>query len=129
MGPVTLCDEVGLDVAVHVAATLNADPTLAPRMGGAEGNAADGGDNLMEALVAAGVLGRKNGQGFFLYPKGKGKKAASKKRELNPAALAVVKAHVTAGGDERPKPSEEDIQHRMARPRQKDFPEQHFHTH
>ena len=32
MGPVTLCDEVGLDVAVHVAATLNADPTLAARM-------------------------------------------------------------------------------------------------
>jgi len=66
VGPVTLADEVGLDVTSHVASFLsNAD--LGVRMDG--GNIA-----LMENMVSKGWLGKKSGQGFYLYDKkGKGK--------------------------------------------------------
>lgn len=58
MGPVELADTVGLDVALHVARVLA--PVIrrpqAPEL---------------EALVARGHLGRKSGQGFYVYREGK----------------------------------------------------------
>jgi 3-hydroxyacyl-CoA dehydrogenase/enoyl-CoA hydratase/3-hydroxybutyryl-CoA epimerase len=60
VGPVTLLDEVGLDVAVKAGGVMHAafGDRLAPAI-------------RMEALVQAGRLGRKNGQGFFAYDAGK----------------------------------------------------------
>ena len=58
MGPMRLMDEVGLDVALHVAKTL----------------AVKFGDRMkipgcLPGMVGAGLLGRKNGRGFFLHGK------------------------------------------------------------
>jgi 3-hydroxyacyl-CoA dehydrogenase/enoyl-CoA hydratase/3-hydroxybutyryl-CoA epimerase len=59
MGPLALTDEVGVDIAADVAATLSAAfpgsltaPAILPRM------------------ATAGLLGRKSGKGFFIYRKG-----------------------------------------------------------
>jgi len=70
VGPVTLADEVGIDVTSHVANFLsNAD--LGVRMDG--GNIA-----LMENMIGKGWLGKKSGQGFYTYDnKKKGKKTIS----------------------------------------------------
>jgi enoyl-CoA hydratase / long-chain 3-hydroxyacyl-CoA dehydrogenase len=43
-------------------------------------------------MNAAGLLGRKSGKGFFLYPP-KGKKEKGPK-QLNPDAVAIVNKHV-----------------------------------
>lgn len=63
VGPITLADEVGIDVASHVASFLsNAD--LGVRM--------TGGDvSLMKEMISKGWLGKKSGQGFYTYGKGK----------------------------------------------------------
>jgi 3-hydroxyacyl-CoA dehydrogenase/enoyl-CoA hydratase/3-hydroxybutyryl-CoA epimerase len=60
VGPVTLLDEVGLDVAVKAGGVMHAafGDRLAPAI-------------RMDALVQAGRLGRKNGKGFFAYEGGK----------------------------------------------------------
>ncbi|MBC8008640.1 MAG: hypothetical protein H7067_00915 [Burkholderiales bacterium] len=60
MGPLRLADEVGLDVALHVAADLAARlPHLcAP-------------DPLLARLVAEKHLGKKSGLGFYDHPSGK----------------------------------------------------------
>lgn len=69
VGPVTLADEVGIDVASHVAKFLsNAD--LGVRM--------EGGDiTLMEQMISKGWLGKKSGQGFYTYGKKRNKKTLS----------------------------------------------------
>lgn len=57
MGPLTLCDLVGLDVALYVADVLYAefrDPMYAP-------------PPLLRRMVTAGMLGRKTGKGFYEY--------------------------------------------------------------
>ncbi len=60
MGPMRLLDEIGLDVAAHVAKTLaDAFPDRFPKT------------NALDAMVASGQLGKKNGQGFYRYEKGK----------------------------------------------------------
>lgn len=41
--------------------------------------------------VEKGLLGRKTGKGFYLYPKGK--KGAKAGKELNPEAVSLIKAH------------------------------------
>ena len=78
VGPITLADEVGLDVTSHVATFLsNAD--LGTRM--------EGGDvSLMEKMVAKGWLGKKSGKGFYTYNK--------KKKTINPEAKSFVKDFV-----------------------------------
>jgi 3-hydroxyacyl-CoA dehydrogenase/enoyl-CoA hydratase/3-hydroxybutyryl-CoA epimerase len=56
MGPLRLCDEVGLDVAQHVAKDLErrlAHPVPV--------------NDLLEKMVAGGWLGRKSGRGFYLH--------------------------------------------------------------
>lgn len=82
VGPITLADEVGIDVSSHVASFLsNAD--LGVRM--------EGGDvSLMKNMMEKGWLGKKSGQGFYTY----GKKKGSKKT-INADVQAYVKTFVT----------------------------------
>ncbi len=61
MGPIELVDSVGLDVAIHVSEVLGA--TM-------EGPAAE----HVSAMVEKGHLGRKSGQGFYLWEDGKAQK-------------------------------------------------------
>jgi 3-hydroxyacyl-CoA dehydrogenase/enoyl-CoA hydratase/3-hydroxybutyryl-CoA epimerase len=72
VGPVTLLDEVGLDVAVKAGGVMVEafGDRLRPRIN-------------LGALVADGRLGRKSGRGFFLYRRGK-------KGEVDPSAYAVL---------------------------------------
>jgi 3-hydroxyacyl-CoA dehydrogenase/enoyl-CoA hydratase/3-hydroxybutyryl-CoA epimerase len=56
MGPLELLDQIGLDIAAHVAQSMQ--PVLAGRF---EPNAA------FEKLRSAGLLGQKNGRGFYLH--------------------------------------------------------------
>jgi len=69
VGPVTLADEVGIDVTSHVASFLsNAD--LGVRM--------DGGNiDIMKNMIGKGWLGKKSGQGFYTYDKKKKGKTIS----------------------------------------------------
>jgi 3-hydroxyacyl-CoA dehydrogenase / enoyl-CoA hydratase / 3-hydroxybutyryl-CoA epimerase len=60
MGPMLLLDEVGIDVALHVAQTLAtsySDRMVIPE--------------TLGKMVQAGWLGRKSGRGFYLHAKGK----------------------------------------------------------
>ena len=91
VGPATLLDEVGIDVAAHVAADLGAafasrgaapSPTLAK-------------------LKEAGILGRKAGRGFFLYPKGERR---GKAKEVDRTVYSLF-----GGPERRPIPAEEMI--------------------
>jgi len=59
MGPLALCDLIGLDVCLEVVDVLfseTRDPVHAPAP-------------LLRAMVAAGLLGRKTGRGFYTYDK------------------------------------------------------------
>ncbi|MCF6355185.1 MAG: 3-hydroxyacyl-CoA dehydrogenase NAD-binding domain-containing protein [Candidatus Polarisedimenticolaceae bacterium] len=63
MGPVELADTVGLDICLAVADKLAESlPVNVPEM--------------LRSMVSEGKLGRKSGQGFYLYNKGKAQKAA-----------------------------------------------------
>jgi 3-hydroxyacyl-CoA dehydrogenase / enoyl-CoA hydratase / 3-hydroxybutyryl-CoA epimerase len=59
MGPLELMDLVGLDIANHVGQELN----LAPET-----------DNVLTSLVRQGKLGKKTGEGFYLWIEGKPKR-------------------------------------------------------
>ncbi len=59
MGPIELADTVGLDVCAHVGRIL--------------GN--PGGASKLETLVSAGKLGKKSGEGFYVWKDGKPDKA------------------------------------------------------
>jgi 3-hydroxyacyl-CoA dehydrogenase / enoyl-CoA hydratase / 3-hydroxybutyryl-CoA epimerase len=59
MGPLELMDVVGLDIANHVGEELN----LAPKT-----------DNLLTSLVKQGKLGKKTGEGFYVWEQGKPKR-------------------------------------------------------
>jgi 3-hydroxyacyl-CoA dehydrogenase / enoyl-CoA hydratase / 3-hydroxybutyryl-CoA epimerase len=59
MGPLELMDLVGLDIANHVGQELN----LAPET-----------DNVLASLVKQGKLGKKTGEGFYLWVDGKPKR-------------------------------------------------------
>lgn len=58
VGPLTLLDEVGIDIGAHVASVLEG---LFDERGGIT-------SKLSARLEEAGYLGRKNGKGFYLYP-------------------------------------------------------------
>jgi 3-hydroxyacyl-CoA dehydrogenase / enoyl-CoA hydratase / 3-hydroxybutyryl-CoA epimerase len=60
MGPLRLADEVGLDVALHVATDLAARLPHLPAP-----------DPLLARLVADKHLGKKSGRGFYIHPSGK----------------------------------------------------------
>jgi 3-hydroxyacyl-CoA dehydrogenase / enoyl-CoA hydratase / 3-hydroxybutyryl-CoA epimerase len=81
VGPVTLLDEVGLDVALKVAGVMQeayGDHIIpAPGPG-------------VAALVKAGRLGRKSGRGFYFYKGGK-------KRGVDENAYELLGAHPNGG--------------------------------
>ncbi len=80
VGPVTLLDEVGLDVAEKVAQVMRASygARLEPAVGG------------VSALVKASRLGRKSGRGFYLYRKGK-------KRGVDGSVYELLGVHPNGG--------------------------------
>jgi 3-hydroxyacyl-CoA dehydrogenase/enoyl-CoA hydratase/3-hydroxybutyryl-CoA epimerase len=60
MGPMRLLDEIGLDVASHVAKTLaEAFPDRFPK------------SDVLDKMVAEGHLGKKSGRGFYQYENGR----------------------------------------------------------
>jgi 3-hydroxyacyl-CoA dehydrogenase / enoyl-CoA hydratase / 3-hydroxybutyryl-CoA epimerase len=60
MGPLRLTDEVGFDVAAHVARELESRlPYLGPL------------DDTLDQMIGKGWLGRKSGKGFYQYAGGK----------------------------------------------------------
>jgi len=60
MGPIELADVVGLDVCMNVNETLGSGASK---------------DNDLARLVSAGKLGKKTGEGFYKWEKGKAQKA------------------------------------------------------
>ena len=63
MGPLRLSDEVGLDVAQHVAVDLQRRlPKPVPI------------NDTLEKMIAKGWLGKKSGRGFYVFPEKKGAK-------------------------------------------------------
>jgi 3-hydroxyacyl-CoA dehydrogenase/enoyl-CoA hydratase/3-hydroxybutyryl-CoA epimerase len=84
VGPITLLDEVGMDVGLKASQVMNA----------AFGDRMQPGPSV-ERMVAAGRLGRKAGQGFYLYRGGH-------KTEPDPAAYRFLGVKPLAGFQERP---------------------------
>merc|ERR1719322_799039 len=77
VGVATLIDEVGVDVAAHVAEDL----------GKAFGDRFSGGiPELLKTMVEKGCLGRKSGKGCFMYSDAK-----SSDRQINPEAESIFK--------------------------------------
>ncbi|PAV63204.1 hypothetical protein WR25_06880 [Diploscapter pachys] len=79
VGAATLADEVGLDVAEHVAQFLG--KALGPRVAG-------GSPQLLSELVSQGNKGKKTGKGIFSY--GDGKKGSKK---VNEDAVKLLARH------------------------------------
>ncbi|MGH7645164.1 MAG: 3-hydroxyacyl-CoA dehydrogenase family protein, partial [Gemmatimonadales bacterium] len=81
VGPITLLDEVGLDVAEKAAGVLHAafGERLAPVP-------------ALQGLVKAGRLGRKAGKGFYRYQGGGGKK-----RGVDPAVYGMIGVQPNGG--------------------------------
>lgn len=71
MGPLRLIDEVGIDIASHVAHTLTEAYPKRMRV-----------PVILRMMLNNGYLGRKNGQGFYYYP-------AKGEPEPNPTAAAL----------------------------------------
>jgi len=61
MGPFALMDEIGLDTGQHAAAVLE----------GAFGKRIGAATPILQAIVAGGRLGKKNGKGFYHYKHGR----------------------------------------------------------
>jgi len=59
MGPIELADTVGLDVCAHVGSILKLSPV---------------GGSKLDQMVAAGKLGKKSGEGFYVWKDGKPEK-------------------------------------------------------
>jgi len=80
VGIATLIDEVGIDVAAHVAEDLQ--KAFGERFGG-------GNPEVLKGLVDAQMMGRKSEKGLFVYAKG------SKDRPVNQDGMNIVKKFAT----------------------------------
>jgi len=78
MGPLELSDVVGLDICKHVAETLNLGPVE---------------DSELDRLVKNGKLGKKSGEGFYVWDKGEPKRqqASFDKDDLETLGRDLVK--------------------------------------
>jgi len=94
VGPVALMDEVGIDVGAHVAADL----------GAAFAERGLGSSDALPKMYEAGFEGRKNGKGFYLYPK-------KKKKGPKPVNADVYRFF---GGPDRRNVATDEIRDRMA---------------
>lgn len=94
VGPVTLFDEVGIDVGNHIQPTLIA--AFGERMGGAK-------TEMMQEMVQNKFCGRKTKAGFFLYE--------GKNKEINPKAEEIIKKYQVGSGKSNLSP--EEIQNRV----------------
>jgi len=99
VGPVTLADEVGIDVGNHVSTSLG--KAFPERMGSKTTDI-----RPMNEMVERGFLGRKTGKGFYIY-EGKGSKKET--RKVNPEALNIMNKYSKSSTSI----SDEDIQLRM----------------
>jgi 3-hydroxyacyl-CoA dehydrogenase/enoyl-CoA hydratase/3-hydroxybutyryl-CoA epimerase len=70
MGPVELADTVGLDVGLGVMATLGNEETSEDA-------------RMLESYVNEGKLGKKSGEGFYVWKKGKPVKNSEAARDIN----------------------------------------------
>ncbi len=101
MGPYTLLDEVGIDVAFHVAETLN----------GAFGERMATAAVLDEVKRDKTLLGKKSAGGFYLYSRGKRQGANPRMKELISRAVKGL-AHEGSsrtGGSTASIPADRDI--------------------
>jgi len=80
VGIATLIDEVGIDVAAHVAEDLQ--KAFGERFGG-------GNPEVLKGLVDAQMMGRKSEKGLFVYAKG------SKDRPTNQEGMNIIKKFAT----------------------------------
>eukprot|EP01135_Chromosphaera_perkinsii_P005560 Nk52_evm109s352 gene=Nk52_evmTU109s352 len=94
VGPITLGDEVGLDVANHIAQDLSK----------AFGVRAEADTAPLNEMVERGFHGRKSGKGFYVY-------SGKKDKSINPGAVEVFSKYKLATPG---KISDEDIQMRLA---------------
>jgi len=94
VGPITLLDEVGIDVGAHVSKVLG--PFFSQR--GIQPN------EVMETLFKAGYTGRKNNKGFYRYDPPAGKK----KKEVNEEVYSFF------GGPKRVNIEDAEIQNRLS---------------
>ncbi|MEM6472573.1 MAG: 3-hydroxyacyl-CoA dehydrogenase NAD-binding domain-containing protein [Planctomycetota bacterium] len=85
MGPIELLDQVGLDVALHVAGTLTDVVESNERVAGA-----------LESMVRQNQCGVKTGLGFYDY---RGKKRAPRDTESLPINMDATQASVNFGQD------------------------------
>lgn len=84
MGPLTLLDEVGLDIASHAAASLHAayGERMIP-------------SNAIDKFLEEGRLGKKTGRGFFEHNTGRSSKGGSRK-SLSPDLSSLVPSNSEA---------------------------------
>ena len=98
MGVATLIDEVGIDVAAHVAEDLG--KAFGERFAG-------GNPEVLKTMVAEGYMGRKTGKGCYIYEKG----ASGSDRELNGKATEIFKKFALVGSPDVS--TDEDIKDRL----------------
>jgi 3-hydroxyacyl-CoA dehydrogenase / enoyl-CoA hydratase / 3-hydroxybutyryl-CoA epimerase len=93
VGPITLLDEVGIDVGAKVAKILH--HAFGERMATPK---------ALETVIADGRLGRKSKKGFYVY----GDEKKGKKKEVDPTVYALL-----PGGGQRKKASRDEIAERV----------------
>ncbi|XP_031437317.1 hydroxyacyl-CoA dehydrogenase trifunctional multienzyme complex subunit alpha a [Clupea harengus] len=96
VGAATLSDEVGIDVAAHVAEDLG--KAFGARFGG-------GNVEVLKTMVQKGYKGRKSGKGCYVYEKG------SKGKQVNSGAEEIIKSFTIAAPPAVS--SDEDVQFRL----------------